>query len=57
MWIKMEVDITDLIRHYRDSLNPICQNLLTISQFDFSSDLDLNTLEHIFEQYRRPRRT
>ena len=39
-----EFDIQGLITPYKDSLNPIYQNLLTISQFDFSSDLDVNIL-------------
>lgn len=34
---------------YKDIINPIYKNLLLISSFDFSSDLDVNILGHIFE--------
>lgn len=37
------------IENYKDVLNPIYKNLLTISEFDFESQLDVNILGHIFE--------
>ena len=43
------LDIEDLVNPYNDKINPIYKNLLTISSFDFSSDLDVNILGHIFE--------
>lgn len=44
-----EKDIMHLIEPYGDKVNPIYKNLLTISSFDFSSELDVNILGHIFE--------
>ena len=41
--------IKPLIENYKDVLNPIYKNLLTISEFDFDSQLDVNILGHIFE--------
>ncbi|MDR3222722.1 MAG: Eco57I restriction-modification methylase domain-containing protein [Methanobrevibacter sp.] len=35
--------------NYRDRINPIFKNLLVISSFNFSSELDVNILGHIFE--------
>lgn len=43
------INIKPLIDPYGDRINPIYKNLLTISKFDFSSDLDVNILGHIFE--------
>jgi len=34
---------------YKDIINPIFKNLLIISSFDFSSELDVNILGHVFE--------
>ncbi|WP_431061616.1 Eco57I restriction-modification methylase domain-containing protein [Methanobacterium sp.] len=34
---------------YNKEINPIYKNLLTISSFDFNSELDVNILGHIFE--------
>ena len=42
-------DIKPLVEPYSDIINPIYKNLLTISSFDFSSELDVNILGHIFE--------
>ena len=44
-----EKDIMHLMEPYGDKINPIYKNLLTISSFDFSSELDVNILGHIFE--------
>jgi len=43
------IDIENLVNPYNNKINPIYKNLLTISSFDFSSDLDVNILGHIFE--------
>ena len=42
-------DIEKLLDVYKDTLNPIYKNLLTISSFDFGSELSVNILGHIFE--------
>lgn len=42
-------DIEKLSGVYKDTLNPIYKNLLTISSFDFGSELSVNILGHIFE--------
>lgn len=42
-------DIKNLLGVYKDTLNPIYKNLLTISSFDFGSELSVNILGHIFE--------
>ena len=42
-------DIENLLGVYKDTLNPIYKNLLTISSFDFGSELSVNILGHIFE--------
>ncbi|MCE7698216.1 MAG: type I restriction enzyme HsdR N-terminal domain-containing protein [Methanobacterium paludis] len=42
-------DIKPLIKGYEKNLNPIYKNLLLMSTFDFSSQLDVNILGHIFE--------
>ncbi|MGL4669929.1 MAG: type I restriction endonuclease [Methanobacteriaceae archaeon] len=34
---------------YKNKINPIFKNLLVISTFDFSSEMDVNILGHIFE--------
>lgn len=44
-----EKDIRHLLGAHADVVNPIYKNLLTISSFDFSSELDVNILGHIFE--------
>lgn len=44
-----EKDIKPLLEPYGTVVNPIYKNLLTISSFDFSSELDVNILGHIFE--------
>ena len=44
-----EKDIISLMGSNADKVNPIYKNLLTISSFDFSSELDVNILGHIFE--------
>ena len=44
-----EKDIISLMGPNADKVNPIYKNLLTISSFDFSSELDVNILGHIFE--------
>lgn len=41
--------IGPLLEPYGKKVNPIYRNLLTISSFDFSTDLDVNILGHIFE--------
>lgn len=50
-WIFNErpIDIESLVHPYETKINQIYKNLLTISSFDFSSDLDVNILGHIFE--------
>lgn len=50
-WIFNErpLDIESLVYPYQAKINPIYKNLLTISSFDFSSELDVNILGHIFE--------
>ena len=42
-------DIESKLGVYKDTLNPIYKNLLTISSFDFGSELSVNILGHIFE--------
>lgn len=42
-------DIEKLLGVYKNTLNPIYKNLLTISSFDFGSELSVNILGHIFE--------
>ncbi len=44
-----EKDTKHLLGSHADVVNPIYKNLLTISSFDFSSELDVNILGHIFE--------
>ncbi|WJI09297.1 hypothetical protein FGU46_03885 [Methanobacterium sp. CWC-01] len=44
-----ERDIIRLMGPNANKVNPIYKNLLTISSFDFSSELDVNILGHIFE--------
>lgn len=39
----------ELLGEYKDSLNPIYKNFLTMSIFNFDSDVDVNILGHIFE--------
>ena len=45
----VDIDI-NLSSQYADSLNPIIKNLLIMDSFDFTSDLNVNILGHIFEQ-------
>ena len=42
-------DIESKLGVYKETLNPIYKNLLTISSFDFGSELSVNILGHIFE--------
>lgn len=42
-------EIKEIIQNYKNVLNPIYKNLLVMSAFDFSSELDVNILGHIFE--------
>lgn len=42
-------DIKKLIGPHHELINPIYKNLLLISRFDFSSELDVNILGHVFE--------
>jgi type I restriction-modification system DNA methylase subunit len=44
-----EQDVNDNLGLYGQKVNPIYRNLLTISTFDFSTELDVNILGHIFE--------
>ena len=44
-----EKGIKHLLGAHSDIVNPIYKNLLQISSFDFSSELDVNILGHIFE--------
>ena len=44
-----EKDINHLLGTAKDRINPIYRNMLTISSFDFSTELDVNILGHIFE--------
>ena len=42
-------EIDSLLDVYKDTLNPIYKNLLIISSYDFSSELGVDILGHIFE--------
>lgn len=44
-----EKDITHLLGTAKDKINPIYCNMLIVSSFDFSTELDVNILGHIFE--------
>lgn len=44
-----EKDISHLLGKAKERINPIYRNMLTISSFDFSTELDVNILGHIFE--------
>jgi hypothetical protein len=44
-----EKDVNNNIGPYGEKVNPIYRNMLTISTFDFSTELDVNILGHIFE--------
>jgi hypothetical protein len=44
-----EKDVNTNLGPYGQKVNPIYRNLLTISTFDFSTELDVNILGHIFE--------
>lgn len=39
----------ELLEEYKDILNPIYKNFLTMAIFNFDSDVDVNILGHIFE--------
>ena len=41
--------VEDKLSQYSDKINPIYKNLMTISSFNFKSQLDVNILGHIFE--------
>jgi SAM-dependent methyltransferase len=49
---KINVDETSqkIIKKYGDTLNPIIKNLLIMDSFDFTSEINVNILGHIFEQ-------
>jgi hypothetical protein len=44
-----EKDVNSNLGPYGQKVNPIYRNLLTMSTFDFSTELDVNILGHIFE--------
>ena len=44
-----EQDVNSNLGPYGSKVNPIYRNMLTISTFDFSTELDVNILGHIFE--------
>ncbi len=44
-----EKDINTNLGPYGQKVNPIYRNMLTISTFDFSTELDVNILGHVFE--------
>ena len=44
-----EKDVNSNLGPYGQKVNPIYRNMLTISTFDFSTELDVNILGHIFE--------
>jgi type I restriction-modification system DNA methylase subunit len=44
-----EQDVNSNLGPYGQKVNPIYRNLLTIATFDFSTELDVNILGHIFE--------
>jgi len=39
-----------ILEKYENSLNPIIKNLLILDSFDFTSEINVNILGHIFEQ-------
>jgi len=41
--------VEDKLEPYGNKINPIYKNLMTISTFNFSTDVDVNILGHIFE--------
>jgi len=41
--------VEEKLSHYNARINPIYKNLMTISTFNFSSEVDVNILGHIFE--------
>lgn len=48
--VKLDSHAQKLIDSFEGRLNPIISNLLRMSSFDFSSELNVNILGHIFEQ-------
>lgn len=48
--IKPNEAIQKIIKKYRNELNPIIVNLLNMDSFDFTSEVNVNILGHIFEQ-------
>ena len=44
-----EKDVNSNLGPYGPKVNPIYRNMLTMSTFDFSTELDVNILGHIFE--------
>lgn len=48
-FIKMDENIQKIIQKYHN-LNPIISNLLLMASFDFTTDINVNILGHIFEQ-------
>ncbi len=47
---KLNEKSQEIIKKYRNQLNPIIANLLLMDSFDFNSDVNVNILGHIFEQ-------
>ena len=43
------VDVESLVAPYNRTINPIYKNLILIASFDFSQQIDVNILGHIFE--------
>ena len=39
-----------IINKYQDQLNPIIVNLLMMDSFDFTTEVNVNILGHVFEQ-------
>ena len=50
--IKNELDeeLEKNFRKYNDQINPIIKNILVMDRYDFSTDINVNILGHIFEQ-------
>jgi hypothetical protein len=46
---KYSVIVEEKLSNYNTKINPIYKNLMTMSSFNFSSELDVNILGHIFE--------
>ena len=48
--VELDEPSSVVVKRFRNKLNPIIQNLLTLSSFDFQSEVSVNILGHIFEQ-------